>query len=115
MFRRRPRCQGRSARPLTEATTAAVHCSSFLTQNTPTEKLTENTHHGVKSTLSNSNKGGGRKTSNPVAANIFSYKITQGRGTTAALGPATKHTLASCSLTFQFMVFPYISPGPSHS
>lgn len=30
----------------------------FLTQNTPTKKLTGNTHHSVKSTLSNSKKGG---------------------------------------------------------
>lgn len=63
---------GRPAHPLMEGTTAGVRCSFYLTRNTRTKKLMENTHHSVKSTLSNSNKRRKkRKTSNSYAADIF--------------------------------------------
>lgn len=83
----------RGGRPSTDGSyNCCVRCSFSLTQHTPTKKLTENTHHGVKSTLSNSNKGGKKgKTSTPFAAEISSFKITRGSGTS---GPAAKHPLA---------------------
>lgn len=96
-------CQGRPACPPVAATTAGVRCSFFLTQNTPTKKLLENTHRSVKSTLSNSNKGGkSGNTSNPFAADIFLLQDHTKLGRHQALSPASKRTSKPPNPCFPF-------------
>lgn len=98
---------GRPAHPLMEGTTAGVRCSFYLTRNTRTKKLMENTHHSVKSTLSNSNKGSKkRKIPTLTQQTFFSYDITRGRSTTTVLSSAFKRTSEPQTLSFQFMVLP---------